>query len=89
MSGYARFLAAVAVWTATIALPSLSADTQGCTPQERANQTLSEKLGQTHGVICPPDIDPKMHAPPPAHGDKMPVIPPPGSPGGDPNVVPK
>jgi len=91
MSGNARFLAAMAVWTARAAFPALAAepDTQGCTPQERGNQTLSEKLGQTHGVICPPDVDPEMQAPPPAHGDKMPIIPPPGSPGGDPNVIPK
>ena len=41
------------------------------------------------GVICPPDqIDPEMNRPAPG-GGKMPVIPPPGSPGGDPNVQPK
>jgi len=65
-----------------------AADTTGCTPQERSNQTLSERLDQTKGVICPPDVDPAIRAPTPNAG-KTPVIPPPGSPGGDPNVQPK
>ena len=56
--------------------------------QERSNQTLGEKLGQTNGVICPPDIDKGMKAPTPYAG-KTPVIPPPDSPGGNPNVQPK
>jgi hypothetical protein len=51
-------------------------------------QTLSDKLAQTDGVICPPDIDPDIKAPTPQAGP-MPVIPPPGSPGGDPTVRPK
>ena len=63
-------------------------DSKACTEQERSNQTLSEKLGQTNGVICPPDIDAGMKAPTPEAG-KTPVIPPPGSPGGNPNVQPK
>jgi hypothetical protein len=49
---------------------------------------LSNKLGQSNGVICPPDVDQGMKAPTPNTG-KMPVIPPPGSPGGDQNVQPK
>jgi hypothetical protein len=57
-------------------------------PSDPGNQTLSEKLGQTDGVICPPNIDPDIKAPTPEAG-KMPVIPPPGSPGGDPTVRPK
>ena len=55
---------------------------------ERTNKTLSEKLDQTAGVICPPDIDPAIKAPTPNAG-KTPVIPPPGSPGGDQTVQPK
>ena len=62
-------------------------NSKACTEQERSNQTLSEKLGQTNGVICPPD-DAGMKAPTPEAG-KTPVIPPPGSPGGNPNVQPK
>jgi hypothetical protein len=38
-------------------------DSKACTEQERGNQTLSERLDQTNGVICPPDIDPGMKAP--------------------------
>ena len=63
-------------------------NSKACTEQERSNQTLSEKLGQTNGVICPPDIDAGMKAPTP-EGGKTPVIPPPGSLGGNPNVQPK
>ena len=50
---------------------------------------LSAKLAKSDGVLCPPSgIDPQMHAPAPNVGT-MPVIPPPGSPGGDPTVRPK
>lgn len=59
-------------------------------PQSSAagNQSLSEKLEQTDGVLCPPNTDPDIKAPTP-QGGRMPVIPPPGSPGGDPTVRPK
>ena len=53
-----------------------------------SSKTLSDKLDQGGGVICPPDVDPGMKAPTPEAG-KTPVIPPPGSPGGDPKVQPK
>jgi hypothetical protein len=49
---------------------------------------LGEKLGQSGGVICPPEVDPGMKAPTP-EGGKTPIIPPPGSPGGNPNIQPK
>ena len=56
---------------------------------ETDRKSLSDKLAQSKGVICPPDqVDPEMNRPAPG-GGKMPVIPPPGSPGGDPNVQPK
>ena len=54
-------------------------------PGDPANQTLSDKLARTDGVLCPPNIDPDIKAPTPEVG-RMPVIPPPGSPGGDPTV---
>jgi hypothetical protein len=66
----------------------LGADDKACSQQERTNKTLSEKLDQTAGVICPPDVDPAIKAPTPDAG-KTPVIPPPGSPGGDQTVQPK
>ena len=58
-----------------------SADTTG--------KSLSEQLARSDGVICPPPgVDPDIRAPTP-EGGRMPVIPPPGSPGGDPNIRPK
>lgn len=56
-----------------------------------ATGTLSEKLNKSDGVIKPrSDVDPGMAATAPApHGGTMPVIPPPGSPGGNPNIQPK
>jgi len=46
--------------------------------------TYEEKFEPQPGNV----FDPGIHAPPPG-GGKTPVIPPPGSPGGDPNVRPK
>jgi len=67
--------------------PRIGADPQQ--PTSSTNQTLSEKLERSEGVICPPlGVDPEIAAPPPG-GGKTPVIPPPGSPGGDPSIRPK
>ena len=58
------------------------------TPGQRA-EPLGDKLARSDGVLCPPaGIDPEIRAPTPDTGN-TPVIPPPGSPGGDPNVRPK
>lgn len=58
-------------------------------PGAAGDQTLSEKLAQTDGVLCPPaNVDPDIRAPTPQTGP-MPVIPPPGGPGGDQSVRPK
>jgi len=55
----------------------------------QARQPLGEKLAQSDGVLCPPaGVDPEMRAPTPDAG-KTPVIPPPGSPGGDQTLRPK
>lgn len=52
-------------------------------------RSLSDQLADSQGVICPPsDLDPEMRKPAPG-GGAMPIIPPPGSPGGNPNVQPK
>src|SRR6185437_6593538 len=59
-----------------------------CAQPGDSSKTLSDKLDQGGGVICPPNVDPGIKAPAPDTG-KMPVIPPPGSPGGDPKVQPK
>ncbi|KQT24841.1 MAG: hypothetical protein ACOY3N_14230 [Bradyrhizobium sp.] len=74
----------------------------GCAPSDRlattpdgtttgqSREPLGDKLAKTDGVLCPPSgVDPDMHAPAPSTDSNTPVIPPPGSPGGDPNVRPK
>jgi hypothetical protein len=82
--------------------PPTTIDPRACAPGERleqgergpeapstAGQNLSDKLARTEGVLCPPpNIDSEIQAPTPDVG-KTPVIPPPGSPGGDPDVRPK
>lgn len=68
--------------------PAQTPNTGGCTPQERSTQNLSQQLNQSNGVVCPPDVDPGGVKTPPA-ASSTPVIKPPGSPGGNPNVQPK
>jgi hypothetical protein len=61
---------------------------EGTTTGQRA-ELLGDKLARSDGVLCPPaGIDPEIRAPTPDTG-KTPVIPPPGSPGGDPTIRPK
>jgi hypothetical protein len=52
---------------------------------------LGERLSRSQGTIKPPaNVDPGMATPAPDPGPRsMPVIPPPGTPGGNPSVVPK
>ena len=58
--------------------------------QKQPGSNLSEKLAQSNGVICPPaNVDPAIREPTPPGGSTMPVIPPPGTSGGNPNVQPK
>jgi hypothetical protein len=61
----------------------------GTTTTGQRAEPLGDKLARSDGVLCPPPgVDPEMHAPAPDAG-KTPVIPPPGSPGGDPTIRPK
>jgi hypothetical protein len=55
------------------------------------NKSTSEQLKDSEGVIKPPpEVDPHISKPPPKdEGNKMPVIIPPGEPGGDPTIQPK
>ena len=54
-----------------------------------AAEPLADKLAKSDGVLCPPaGVDPEIHAPTPDAGN-TPVIPPPGSPGGNPGIRPK
>jgi hypothetical protein len=60
---------------------------EGTTGQ--SSEPLGDKLAKSNGVLCPPSgVDPEIRAPTPETGN-TPVIPPPGSPGGDPNLRPK
>jgi hypothetical protein len=55
----------------------------------QAAEPLGDRLARSDGVLCPPAwVDPEIRAPTPDVGN-TPVIPPPGSPGGDPSVRPK
>jgi hypothetical protein len=55
-----------------------------------SQEPLGKKLNRTDGVLHPPQgIDPEVAIPPPPNGSKMPVIPPPGTPGGNPATEPK
>jgi uncharacterized low-complexity protein len=69
--------------------PGERLQTDGKAPDGKAGEPLSDKLARTDGVICPPNVDPEIRAPTPQSGNKMPVIPPPGSPGGDQSIQPK
>jgi hypothetical protein len=78
------------------ALPAAAAvDTQPPqTVPEKAGppaQSLSEQLDRSHGIIHPPaDLDAGMAQPPPVTGRGiMPIVPPPGTPGGNPKIEPK
>jgi hypothetical protein len=68
--------------------PQGSIAPQGTTTGQ-SSEPLGDKLAKSDGVLCPPaGIDPQMRAPTPDTGN-TPVIPPPGSPGGDPTIRPK
>jgi hypothetical protein len=86
-------------WPLAAALLLASAGSSPTTPEEPpaaapdAGAPLGEELERSEGVIVPadPGADPEMVQPPPDTGGAatMPVIPPPGAPGGDPNVRPQ
>lgn len=76
--------------TGPSAAPGENAPSQFDSQARKGDQNLSERLDRSGGVIHPPsNVDSGMHVAPPATGDKMPVVPAPGSPGGDPSVKPK
>jgi hypothetical protein len=87
----ARYGITLSLMLAGVSLACAQAPSTGqkpCAEPGDSSKTLSDKLDQGGGVICPPNVDPGIKTPAPETG-KMPVIPPPGSPGGDPNVQPK
>jgi hypothetical protein len=74
--------------TPTRSTPHGNIAPQGTTTGQ-SSEPLGDKLARSDGVLCPPaGVDPDMRAPTPDTGN-TPVIPPPGSPGGDPSVRPK
>jgi hypothetical protein len=67
-------------------------EVQGEPPASDGAGSLSEQLERSEGVITPPasGTDPGIVQPMPDTGESnMPVIPPPGTPGGDPNIRPQ
>jgi hypothetical protein len=57
----------------------------------RPGVPLSDQLSESKGVIRPPgNVDPEIQTPAPdPMPNTTPVIPPPGTPGGNPNIQPK
>ena len=73
--------------TPTPPAPQIAADTP---PEMIApSGTLSDRLDRQKGTIVPPNVDPGFSVNPGHQTGMMPVIPAPGSPGGDQSVVPK
>jgi hypothetical protein len=70
-------------------MPEENAPTQFDSQVPSRSQNLSERLDRSDGVIRPRNVDPEMHVPPPATSDKMPIVPAPGTSGGDPTLNPK
>jgi hypothetical protein len=66
-------------------------DPRLASPGKRPGETLSEQLDRNNGVIHPPaGTDPGIAVPAPNPGPQStPVIPPPGTPGGNPSPQPK
>lgn len=66
-------------------------DPHATASDKRPGETLSERLDRSNGVIHPPaGTDPGIAVPAPdPNPGSTPVIPPPGSPGGNPSVQPK
>jgi hypothetical protein len=62
----------------------------GALDKQADNQNLSDRSSRQRGTLHPGNVDPGISIAPPARGQgTMPVIPPPGTPGGNQNVVPK
>jgi hypothetical protein len=96
----ATALGAAIAGIALIFAPDIAARAQGVqgspkevpiTPDSAPGANLSEKLDRSKGVLRPPaGVDPEIQAPAPEPNPQTtPVIPPPGTPGGDQSVQPK
>jgi hypothetical protein len=59
-------------------------------PGAAGGTSLSKRLSRSQGTLQPPAVDPGINVPvPPQSQGTMPVIAPPGAPGGDQKIVPK
>jgi hypothetical protein len=83
--------AAAALSLLMAAAPAVAAETGAAPAESGPPGTLSHHLDKSGGVLHPPaDVDPQMAKPTPSTpGHSMPVIPPPGTPGGNAKVKPK
>jgi hypothetical protein len=79
--------------SAPSASPNQGPGTTNQVPQSGSSSppgSLSHQLSRSGGVIQPPATGDQGVVPPPNQGvSRTPVIPPPGSPGGNPSVEPK
>ena len=71
--------------------PKTAPQSPAAAQDRRAGETLSERLDRNSGVIHPPaGMDPGIAVQvPDPHPNSTPVIPPPGTPGGNPLVRPE
>ena len=86
--GVAAALSAPSIGMAQVTIqPPSAAPAVDCVPAGNMNsaaprgdrptgETMSDKLAQSKGVICPPSGDSEMRVAPPDSGGRMPVIPP-------------
>ena len=90
------FGSALYAQSATTPAPSPRA---GCSPATNlgprpndttSDPTLGERLAESKAVICPPSgLDPGVSVAPKLGEGRTPVIPPPGTPRGDPALAPR
>lgn len=66
-------------------------DRNSARPEAKPGETLGERLDRSKGIIkAPLGVDPEIRKPAPnPNPETMPVIPPPGTPGGNRSVEPK
>ena len=76
--------------TAAVAAEEQGGKKPSAPPVPSASGSSSSDLSRSGGVITPPiGVDPQIKQTPPRSGDSMPVVPPPGTPGGNPAIKPK
>jgi len=85
-----RWVSLIAAALAGFGASAMAAEQPSQPLQPPVSGSTSSELSRSGGVIKPPaQVDPAMKQSPPLSGDRMPVIPPPGTPGGNPSIKPK